>query len=288
VDRFIECRKAVATAAHRGNEADGAGQRGRFVAENIAKQISGEDYVELRRLEHDLHRGVIHVEVLDDYARVIGRDAGNGLAPKTGCREDIGFVNTGQASIPGFRAGKGITSDAFDFRDGIFRNIPRVGFGASAVNFVRAEINIAGQLTDDFEITIGDAVAPVAPVARPVAPVSRPAPTTPAAPAAPPASAALPAAPAPPAAPGGLGAAPGGFSSGPVGFGPGSAPATGLSSSWDLASTDVFPVATDADSPPQAPGEPEASVPEDDPGTDEHGTGEHGTGERGQGGSPGS
>jgi hypothetical protein len=134
------------------------------------------------------------------------------------------------------------------------------------------------------------------------------APPAPPAPPAAPAKPAPPAAPGPPAAPaglgtppgrlgtpGGLGRASGGLSSGPAGFGSGSTPATRLSSAWDLASTDVFPAAIDADSP-QAAGGPEASVPDDDPGAGDPGAGDpgagdpgagqHGAGQHGQGGSP--
>ena len=67
--------------------------------------------------------------------------------------------------------------------------------------------------------------------------------------------------PRPYAAPGGFGEGAAGSRSGPAGFGPGAASAGGLSAAWDLAATDVFPVASDADSSSQSP-EP----PEEDPG----------------------
>src|SRR5271154_973221 len=61
VNRFVERGETVASATHGRNQADRAGERGRFVTENIAKHVAGENHVELRRIQQELHRGVVDV-----------------------------------------------------------------------------------------------------------------------------------------------------------------------------------------------------------------------------------
>ncbi len=82
VNRFVQCGLSVAPAAERRNQSDRAGERRRFVAENIAKQITREDHVELRGAQQQLHRGIINVEMLERNLGILPSDARHGLPPQ--------------------------------------------------------------------------------------------------------------------------------------------------------------------------------------------------------------
>jgi hypothetical protein len=71
VDRLEE---ADVAAEARGREhAERAGDDRREVGEDVAEQVRGHDHVEARGLAHDLHGGVVDVEVVERDVGVLGR-----------------------------------------------------------------------------------------------------------------------------------------------------------------------------------------------------------------------
>ena len=65
---------SFAAAAHRGNQTDRSCERRRFVAQNVSKQIAGEDHVKLRGPQQDLHRGIVHIKMIERDAGIFARE----------------------------------------------------------------------------------------------------------------------------------------------------------------------------------------------------------------------
>ena len=99
MDRLVERGLTVAATAHRGNQTDRAGERGGFVAENVAETGSGENDIELLGAHHDLHRGVVHIEMVERDVRIIARDARDRLPPERGGGEDVGLIHARDAMV---------------------------------------------------------------------------------------------------------------------------------------------------------------------------------------------
>ena len=85
--------RAIAAQGGRGQHADRAGEHGGFVAEDVAKQVAGEQHVELPRGAHQLHGGVIDIHVAHLHAAVIARHYIHPLPPELADIEHIGFVH---------------------------------------------------------------------------------------------------------------------------------------------------------------------------------------------------
>ncbi len=160
MDGLVERAFCGAAAAHGRNQTDRACERGGFVAQNIAEEIGGDDHVELRGIQDDLHRGVVHVQVIEFDIRIIFRHARDGFAPKDRRRQHIGFVHAGDALAARLRSLESVTGYALDFGFGILSYVAGAFDAVVAAAFVRAEINIAGELAHDFEINPAGALGP--------------------------------------------------------------------------------------------------------------------------------
>ena len=61
-------------------------------------------------------------------------------------------------AVAGGGALERITGHALDFRDGVFGHVASASFVPFALHFVLAEINVARQFADDFEVAIAQAL----------------------------------------------------------------------------------------------------------------------------------
>lgn len=92
IDRARSVRDAAQTSA--GQETQRTGDNARLVGDNVTEQVTcDDDTIQLARvLDHD-HSSRINKLVLDlELGEFLGHDLGDGLAPQTAGREDIGLV----------------------------------------------------------------------------------------------------------------------------------------------------------------------------------------------------
>ena len=82
MNRLIQRGLVRAAPAERWDQANRAGKRRGFVAENVAEKIGRQNHIKLLRAKHDLHCGVVHVEVIERDAGIFAGKSRDGLPPK--------------------------------------------------------------------------------------------------------------------------------------------------------------------------------------------------------------
>src|SRR5579864_8064259 len=80
------------------------------------------------------------------------------FAPECGRGEDVGFVDAGQVSLTRGGALERIAGYSFDFCRAVVGDIAGARMAVVAMEFVGAEVDIAREFADDFEIAAGDAL----------------------------------------------------------------------------------------------------------------------------------
>src|ERR1700746_3985563 len=80
------------------------------------------------------------------------------FAPECGRGEDVGFVDAGQASLTRGGALERIAGHSFDFYRAVVCNVAGARTAVVAMEFVGAEVDVAREFADDFDIATGDAV----------------------------------------------------------------------------------------------------------------------------------
>ena len=147
----LQGRGAGLKAQRSGREhADGAGQRRGFVAENIAKQIFGEDHIELPRIAAKLHCAVVDIHMVQ---REVGKLTSvlriHLLAPKCAALHHVRLVDRGDALLALAGELERHLANALDLRSGVDLRVvtaaPAVGQCLDAARL--AEIDAADQLT---------------------------------------------------------------------------------------------------------------------------------------------
>ena len=114
----------------------------------------------MRGREHELHRGVVHVQMFELYAGMIRGQARHRLAPKLRHRQHVGLVHGSDPAFSGLRARERILGDALDFSRGIGAGVggalsARIGFQA-----MLAEIDVAGEFAHEIDVHVAGAVGP--------------------------------------------------------------------------------------------------------------------------------
>ena len=61
---------------------DRTGQHRRFIAQNVSEHVVAQQHVELSRVPHQLHRGIIHVDMSQFDIRIGRMDIDHHLAPQ--------------------------------------------------------------------------------------------------------------------------------------------------------------------------------------------------------------
>ena len=79
----LEDAGAQFAEACRGSDAETAAASCRDVREDVAERVLGQDHVELRGIEHELHARVVDEHVLEPHVGVVACQAGDDLAPES-------------------------------------------------------------------------------------------------------------------------------------------------------------------------------------------------------------
>ena len=79
-----------------GKEAEGAGDDGGLVGEDVAEEVFGEDDVEVARRVHEVHGHGVDELVLEGDVGVVAAEIGDGGAPELRDLEDVGLVDGGE------------------------------------------------------------------------------------------------------------------------------------------------------------------------------------------------
>ena len=83
MNRFIHAEAAFRQRSGR-KHTDGTRYLARLIGENISEDIAGEDDVELLRISHDLHCGIVHIEMIEFHLRILFRHLRNDSSPESG------------------------------------------------------------------------------------------------------------------------------------------------------------------------------------------------------------
>jgi MFS family permease len=96
--RFVKAETSVAARAEARarQHSQRTAQRRRFVAQNVAEHVFAEQHVELRGLEHELHRAVVHEHVVERDVGIIFADARDDFAPENAVFQHVRLVNARQ------------------------------------------------------------------------------------------------------------------------------------------------------------------------------------------------
>ena len=146
----------------RGQHADGAGEHRGFVAQDVAKQVAGNDHVEALGCLHQLHGGVVHQHVVELHIRVVLRHVGHHLFPELRGFEHVVLVDAGQALAALLRRLERGVRDALHLGAAVahgvetFFSTGKKSIGRAAAAARLAKIHIAGELTDDQDVQSGN------------------------------------------------------------------------------------------------------------------------------------
>ena len=156
VDGLVEAERAGAEGGG-GEHADGAGQHGRGVGEDVAEDVAGDDDVELSGGADQLHAGGVDIKVGQLHVGVFAADLDDDFAPELHGFEHVGLVDGAElvaAEAGGLEAGVG---DAGDLVLGVAHGVDA---DASAVLDVDAaglaEIEVPVQFAEDEHVDAFD------------------------------------------------------------------------------------------------------------------------------------
>ena len=152
VDRLNQ-RRPVPRAPRR-NHANRTRQRRGLVAENVAEKIRRQQHVELLRPQDDLHRRVVHVQMIDRQVARCRRHARHRLPPQPRSRQHVGLVHRRHPPRPNPGSLERKSRDALDLRHAVAGQVRSALIRALAFRLVLAEIDIAHQLADNLEIDL--------------------------------------------------------------------------------------------------------------------------------------
>ncbi len=132
-----------------GEHAKRASDHGHFIAQNVAKEVFGDEDVEAARSFDELHGGIVHVEVCQRHVRVLLGDFDHRFAPEDGVGEHIGLVHAGDVLAAKLRGLEGDVGDAHDLALLVNHGVDDldVAIGQCGAALRLAEVHAAGQFT---------------------------------------------------------------------------------------------------------------------------------------------
>ncbi len=152
MDGFVEADAAF-TEAGRGQHAEGAGDLGGLVGQDVAEHVAGDDDVEATRVPNQEHRAGVHQLVSELDVGIVRCDAVDDLQPQLRNLEDVGLVHMGQmfaANASGLETHPG---DALDLVLVVNHRIARAHGIRVFVDAARfAEVETAGELPQDQHV----------------------------------------------------------------------------------------------------------------------------------------
>ena len=157
MDRLVQALTAHIERRRR-QHADRAREHRRFVGQDVAEEVAGDDHVELLRRADELHRGVVDVHVRELNVGILRRHSGDDFAPQDRGVEHVGLVDRAELLAAAARGLESDARDAFDFasriQHGVEAFVLALRIGATSARL--AEVDIARQLADDHQIEAGD------------------------------------------------------------------------------------------------------------------------------------
>ena len=112
-----------------------------FVRENISEKVACQNDVELTRIKHELHSGVVHVKIINGNVGIFERNALRRFSPHAARLKHVCLVYAGHVSSSLTGHTKRAVRDSLDFRYRIVHVVvPRAVFVAAFCT----EIHIAG------------------------------------------------------------------------------------------------------------------------------------------------
>jgi len=141
MDRLVQPKGAVAER-RRGQHTQGAGQRCRLVAEDIAEHVIGQDDIERGRAAHEVHGTGVDEDIFQFDIGVSPGDFVHGAPPQAHGGQDIRFVNRCHLAAALPRGPEGDVGHSLDFGDGVVQRV--VGGIARALFLTLAEVDAAG------------------------------------------------------------------------------------------------------------------------------------------------
>ena len=134
-----------------GQQTDGTGHLRSFIRQDIAKHVGGDDHIEKGWGTDDLHRGVIHVHIIQHDIRILGlAKPMDSLPPQAGGFQDIRLINGGHMTAPLAGNLKSLPRDPFDLHHRVRFRIKGSVPGLIAAAF--AKIDPAGEFPDDHQV----------------------------------------------------------------------------------------------------------------------------------------
>ena len=137
---------------------DRAREHRRLVREDVAEQVAGHDDVELLRVLHELHRGVVDVHVGQRDVRIVGGEPRDRLAPEDARVEHVRLVDGRQALAALARRLEAHPRDALDLRHAVVHRVEafvrarRVAPAAARL----PEVDVARELAHDEHVEPGN------------------------------------------------------------------------------------------------------------------------------------
>ena len=142
MNRLVHAKLRIGKRGRR-QHAYGAGDAGSLVGQDVAKQVAGQNNVELAGVEHQLHGAVVNVEVIGLDVGILGGDTLYGFAPHTARLKNVRLVDARHLAATLAGHIEGDASDALDFGRGVVHVVmARTGLVAPLL----AEVHIAHEL----------------------------------------------------------------------------------------------------------------------------------------------
>ena len=150
--RFVEAERAIGQRGA-GQQPERADRRRGFVADDVAEKILAEHDVELLRLAHELHGGVVDVHEFERHVGILRRDGLHRLAPEQAGLEHVGLVDERDALAPQPRGLEGDVGDPLDFLRLVDHGVDRALAALDGDGLLGlAEIESAGQFAHDQHV----------------------------------------------------------------------------------------------------------------------------------------
>ena len=159
IERLAPAGRVGRTERGRGQEAQRSGQHRRFIRQDVAEQVVGDDDVEIARRAQQLHGERVGVHVLELHVGILLLvKLGRLLAPQHAGVHDVGLLGRQHLVAALARQLEGDGADAADLAYRVALGVEcldlALGVGLAAARL--AEIDAAGQLADDHDVETFD------------------------------------------------------------------------------------------------------------------------------------
>ncbi len=151
MDGFVQPEPSLCQAG-RGQHSYGAGNHAGFIGQDITEHVGGNNHIELFRVPHQLHCGIVHVHMLKGHVGIIPGNLCDHFPPQPRAFQDICLVDTGNLSASLSCDFKSYPGDALNLADAV-----GLGVVGLLAHFSRAppplsEIDAAGKLPYHHDI----------------------------------------------------------------------------------------------------------------------------------------